>query len=214
MAPVAAHAAAPESSAIPAPGGIRSGALPPTDPGRYAYQPRRRGNRTAPAEPISGTPAMALQRVAAILALLTVAGCNGDRGQAPSTQSRLEAAIASGATSFDFAGDPAFAWDRMFVFGCYSDRASVENALGFAWPEFGKTTIESSDTVVLVVFVQNGQVVGWYEQPRSIELGGLANDQGYARSQAVFDVDRTGGTVSLRPRTTTTAPATTPAAVN
>jgi hypothetical protein len=147
--------------------------------------------------------------IAIIIALLSLAGCDGGRGQATSTQLRLEAAAASGATSFDFAADPAFAWDRMYVFGCYSSRASVEKALSFSWPDFSKTTIESSDSVVLVVFVQNGRVVGWYEQPRSTELGYLANDKGYHRSEAVFDVDRSTGRVELKPRTRATASETT-----
>lgn len=150
--------------------------------------------------------------IAFILGLVLVAGCSGGGGNgASSTQSRLESAVASGVTSFDFAADPAFAWDRMYVFGCYSTRATVEKSLGFKWADFSKTTIESSDGVVLVVFVQNGKVVGWYEQPRRIELGHLANDKGYTRSEAVFDVDRSTGRIALKSRTPATAPATTTA---
>jgi hypothetical protein len=150
--------------------------------------------------------------IAVILELLLVAGCSDGGGNgAPSTQSRLESAVASGATSFDFAADPAFAWDRMYVFGCYSNRALVEKALRFSWPDFTKTTIESSDSVVLLVFVQNAKVVGWYEQSRNIELGYLANEEGYTRSQGVFDVDRSMGRSELRSRTQATAPATRPA---
>mgnify|MGYP001609167012 CR=1 FL=1 len=141
-----------------------------------------------------------MRLIATILALMFLAGCNsgGGQGRAPSAQSRLESAVASGATSFDFAADPAFAWDRMYVFGCYSSRESVEKSLGFAWPDFSKTTIESSDSVVLVVFVHNGKVVGWYEQPRTIELGGLANDKGYSRSAARFQIDRATGRIELK----------------
>lgn len=122
------------------------------------------------------------------------------RGLASSTQSRLEAAVNSGAASFDFAANAAFAWDRMYIFGCYSSRASVEKVLGFSWPDFGNTNIESSDSVVLVVFVQKGKVVGWYEQPRTIELGDLTNDKGYSRSEAVFNIDRSTGRIELTSR--------------
>lgn len=142
------------------------------------------------------------------LGLVFVAGCNdGVGGGLSSTRSRLESAVAAGARSFDFAVDPSFAWDRMYVFGCYSSRASVENALGFTWPDFSKTTIESSDSVVLVVFVQNRRVVAWYEQPRTIELGGLANTNGYSRAEARFQVDRASGRVELKPQTTSAGPA-------
>src|SRR5687767_111610 len=140
-----------------------------------------------------------MRPVLIILAVLLLAGCDGGSGKAPAIQSRLKAAAASGATSFDFAADPTFTWDRMHVLGCYSDRASVAKELGFGWPEFGKTTIESSDSVVLVVFVQKGKVVGWYEQPRPIELGALADGRGYSRSEARFAIDRANGRVELRP---------------
>jgi hypothetical protein len=148
-----------------------------------------------------------------VLGLFLIAGCNGGgddgsgNGGASATRSRLGAAVVSGATSFDFAADPAFAWDRLYVFDCYSGRASVEKVLGFAWPEFSKTTVASSDSVVLVVLVRDGKVVGWYEQPRTIELGGLANDKGYSRSEARFKIDRAGGRVGLTPPSPASRPA-------
>jgi hypothetical protein len=94
----------------------------------------------------------------------------------------------------------------MFVFDCYSSQMEVENALGFKWPDFRRTTIESSDGVLLVVFIQNGQVVNWYEQPRTIELGGIANATGYARSEARFRIDRESGRTRLEPIKLTTVP--------
>jgi hypothetical protein len=150
-----------------------------------------------------------MRLVTLLLALSLIAGCDGGGTNGASlTQSRLESAVASGATSFDFAADPAFAWDRMYVFGCYSSRASVEGALGFSWPDFNKTTIESSDSVVLVVFVKNGKVISWYEQPRKIGLSHLANDKGYSRSEALFIVDRSSGWVEFKSPTAATVPAT------
>lgn len=139
-----------------------------------------------------------------IVGLLLLLGCN--EGGASSSASdggssvrrRLESAVASGATTFDFAADATLAWDRMFVFDCYSSQSSVENALGFKWPEYRRTSIELSDSVVLVVFVQNGKVTCWYEQPRSIELGSLANKSGYLRSQARFEIARDNGRVGLQ----------------
>lgn len=145
--------------------------------------------------------AMLVRSIASIAILLTLTGCDGGRGVGPSTRSRLETAVTSNAAFFDFAADTSIAWDRVYIFDCYSSRASVENALGFSWPDFSSTQIESSDSVVLVVFVQNGKVVGWYEQPRSIELGGLANGKGYSRSEAVFNIDRSTGKIELMFRT-------------
>src|SRR3982751_5557387 len=127
-----------------------------------------------------------------ILAIFLAIGCDtgGSGRSSSSTQSPLESAVASGATSFDFAADPTLAWDRMFVFDCYSSQAEVEKALGFKWAEFSQTTIASSDGVVLVTFIQNGKVVDWYEQPRLIDLSWLANDIGYSRAEARFKIER------------------------
>jgi len=44
-----------------------------------------------------------------MISLLSLVGCDSGRGKAPSTQSRLESAVASEASSFDFEADPAFA---------------------------------------------------------------------------------------------------------
>ena len=154
-----------------------------------------------------------MQRITAILALLlvVVVGCNDGESAgdgAPSTQSRLESAVASDATSFDFAADPTFKWDRLFVFDCYSNQASVEQSLGFKWPDFRRTTIESSDSVLLVVFLSNGKVADWYEQPRKIDLSGLANTTGYSRSQTKFRIDRATGRTELQPSKPATSPTT------
>ena len=134
---------------------------------------------------------------ALVLVLLLVTGCKVNK--TPAVQTRLEAAAASGATSFDFAGDPSFEWDRMFVFDCYTSQTDVESALGFKWSGYKKTSISSSDSVVLVVFVKSQQVATWYEQPRHIELGGLANGSGYDRADTTFAIDRSGGRPTLLP---------------
>ena len=132
----------------------------------------------------------------ALLLWVLLSGCDKTGGS--KTQSRLESAVSSGAASFDFSADPAFTWNRMYVFDCYSSQSTVETALGFKWPDFRKTSIETSDSVALVVFVKQASVVYWYEQPRSIELCGLANGRGYARTEAKFSIVRTGGKPELQ----------------
>jgi hypothetical protein len=87
----------------------------------------------------------------------------------------------------------------MFVFDCYTSQSTVENALSFPWPDYRKTSIESSDSVCLVVFVQGSDVVYWFEQPRRIELGGLANGSGYSRSEAKFQISRDAAGAQLHP---------------
>jgi hypothetical protein len=112
---------------------------------------------------------------------------------------RVKAAVSSGATELDFVSATPFEWDRMYVFGCYTPRSEVERALRFEWPGFRRTSIERSDSVCLVAFVRNSEVIYWYEQPRTIELGGLANGKGYSPSKANFRVVRTDDQVALTP---------------
>jgi hypothetical protein len=165
---------------------------------------------------------MAVHVTKCILVMLLLAGCRDadERGEAPGAaapliRSRLEAAVASGATSFDFAAaDPAFDWDRMHIFGPYRTKAEVAKELGFSWSGFDRTTIETSDSVVLVVFVRDGKVVHWYEHPRDAgDLAPLGGRRGYTRTEATFRIERRketrGEWVELKPletRSSTTAP--------
>jgi len=89
-------------------------------------------------------------------------------------------------------------WDRLYVFPPYTTRDRVESRLGFGWPEFDDTTVEMSDSVCLLVFVGQGQVVGWYEQPRNVDLSELDQPDGYSREDCVFEVVRTSDGVALR----------------
>ena len=113
---------------------------------------------------------------------------------------RLEIAAASGAQTFDFAAETTFDWERMYVFGCYAPQKDVERVLGFAWPDYRKSSIGSSDAVCLVVCVKDRRVVDWYEQSRRVEIGDLVNDQGYARSEATFNIVRLGDRYGLLSR--------------
>jgi hypothetical protein len=131
-----------------------------------------------------------MRLISSILVIVLIVGCtdSGGGGVTPPVEAQLEASIASGATSFDFAAVPGFAWDRMFVFGPYTTKSEVENTLGFEWSDYQRTGIEALDSINLVVFVKDRTVVYWYEQSRFIELVGLANGKGYPRSDAKFRV--------------------------
>jgi hypothetical protein len=120
----------------------------------------------------------------------------------------LEAAVASGATSFDFAAHTESAWDRVYVFGSYSSRQQVEQSLGFTWPGYDKSVVQAQDGNTLVVFVRDGRVVDWFDSPPGVNLGWVANAGGYSPEHATFRVERSDGRVELKP----TAPATAAAA--
>ena len=117
-----------------------------------------------------------------------------------SVGSRLASKVASEESSFDFSEETLFPWDRMFVFDCYTIRTTVDKTLGFEWSGYNDTSIESSDSVLLVVFVKDGKVVYWYEQPRAIELGWIVKVDGYPKTDAKFQIVRTAdGRAELKP---------------
>jgi hypothetical protein len=92
----------------------------------------------------------------------------------------------------DFAEIAPFPWDRVYFFGPYTSHDQIQRTLGFAWRDVGKTAIESSKGVNLVVFVRDREVVYWFEHARHEELGALAEPTGFAREQAKFQVSRSG----------------------
>jgi hypothetical protein len=78
-------------------------------------------------------------------------------------------------------------WDRVYIFHPYTSTETIQQALGFRWPDAERTSIESNDGVNLVVFVKGGESVGWFEHPRNRgDLTGIANMAGYSRKDARF----------------------------
>ncbi len=133
------------------------------------------------------------------VALLAVRGSGGG-SRIAQLQDQLSRAVASGADHFNF-GATGFEWDKMYVFGPYTSQKDVESLIGISWPEFKQTTVKSSDSVCLVLFVRDSEVVGWYEQPRTIDLSWLTKGEPYMRSDAVFRIDRTAQPPALAERT-------------
>jgi len=97
-----------------------------------------------------------------------------------------------------------FAWDHVLVFGPYTSKKLIEQALGTRWT--GSTEIESSDSINLLIFEENGKVVRYAEIGRSIDF--LCADsipEHWSPAEAVFPV-RTDGPrvlVDVRPRRAT-----------
>jgi hypothetical protein len=86
-----------------------------------------------------------------------------------------------------------FPWDTLFVFASYTTVAQVNRALGFSWSESDR--IEAADTFVLLVFVANGRVTRFVEQPRKgADFAGCDKPGAFSRANAVFHfaTDSTG----------------------
>jgi hypothetical protein len=79
-------------------------------------------------------------------------------------------------------------WDRVFVFPPYTSHGMIRQSLGCRWPDVESTSIDMSDGVNLLVFVRDGEVVGWFEHLRC--RGDFAEEAvrtaGYARGEASF----------------------------
>jgi hypothetical protein len=80
-----------------------------------------------------------------------------------------------------FADIAPYPWDRMFVFEPYSSHATIEAKTG-PFPANARLTIDTNDGVVLVTFVRDNHVAGWFEHPRKeVDLATLARrPEGFA----------------------------------
>jgi hypothetical protein len=93
-------------------------------------------------------------------------------------------------TIVDFAKLMPFQWDRMCVFGPYSNREAIEDRLGFPWNEWNdyRPGQLDSDAITLVVFVREQQVVRWFFHPTAKGDLELLGGKEYLPNQAKFEV--------------------------
>lgn len=99
-----------------------------------------------------------------VMALL--AGCDANRRDQAVVSNQLKEAIDSPADTVDLAQVGPPAWSRFCVISPYSDNAATEAVLGFGWDSDERTSIQFSDSIVLLVFVNSNEVVGYVEYPR------------------------------------------------
>ena len=89
----------------------------------------------------------------------------------------------------DFRDIAPFRWDQIFIFRPYSSHAVINKALGFQWKDVEESIISQSDSVNLIVLVDEHRVVHWCELPRSIcDLSNVASTNGYTRENAIFQI--------------------------
>ena len=94
---------------------------------------------------------------------------------------------AGGTVDFTQFGPPD--WERVYIFGPYTTPKQVAQSMGFEWPQVSQTSIHNGKGAYLVVFVEDGEVTGWFEHPRGQgDLGDIAKRYGYSREEARFVV--------------------------
>ena len=128
------------------------------------------------------------RRVAALLIVaLTLVACGCSRGDS-TLGDRITAKVSEGpGTTVRLADLTDFHWQRLYVFGPYASQQRIDDTLGFSWPD--PSGIQSSDSLVLLVFVDGSRVVSYVEQPRSAgDFAGLDRQRPWTPSDAVFVV--------------------------
>jgi hypothetical protein len=60
-----------------------------------------------------------------------------------------------------------FKWDKVYIFPPYTGLETIDNDLGFVWPQARSIRTDYRDDINLIVFTDNKQVVAYVEHPRS-----------------------------------------------
>ncbi len=78
------------------------------------------------------------------------------------------------------------AWDKVCILGPYSTLKHVYDTLGFDWPLEMLSSISTDDSIALLLFVENQEVIQFVEHPR--RDGDFANlsRQCVARNKSTF----------------------------
>jgi hypothetical protein len=91
---------------------------------------------------------------------LALAGCSSNKAsEAIGEQVRAANAVDLRTVA---AGD----WDRVCVLGPYSNAQAAQETLGFSWPVESRSSVGENDSVSLLLFVREKQVVHSIEHPR------------------------------------------------
>ena len=72
----------------------------------------------------------------------------------------------SGRTFVDLAKVVPQAWDKVCILGPYSTPKNVYDTLGFDWPLDMFSSIATNDSIALLLFVNNQEVLEFVEHPR------------------------------------------------
>lgn len=124
-----------------------------------------------------------------------VGGCvsTGDQSTADTITDSLTAAAASTSRTVEVAKAVDGNWTRLLFVCSYTDRASVEDRLGFAWPDFRSTDQDGEN---IWVFATDRKIVSWaiipgYHADPCYYSGARPPDT-VARADATFRVEDTG----------------------
>jgi len=93
-----------------------------------------------------------------------------------------------------------FPWDTFVAFGPYTERTRAESVLGFAWPDYDRFELASSDSFSLLVFTKGQAIVRVEQLARSpVEFAPVALARPFTPGQAFFTLLASEGRLLLVP---------------
>ncbi|RJQ48739.1 MAG: hypothetical protein C4528_01845 [Gammaproteobacteria bacterium] len=79
-------------------------------------------------------------------------------------------------------------WERVCIFGPYSNNVMARKALGFAWDLEANTSIALSDSINVFVFVKGGSVVAYTEHSRRHGDFWMLSGRCFNRDRAILSI--------------------------
>ena len=77
-------------------------------------------------------------------------------------------------------------WHKVCILGPYSTTKHAYDTLGFAWPVETQSSISTSDTIALLLFVKNNEVIAFVEHSRRDGDFTNLSRQCFGREQSIF----------------------------
>ena len=119
-----------------------------------------------------------------LLVLASLAAC-GRPGADVSREIARQFQLSDGG-SLNLAQAVPGAWEEVCVLGPYSDNIAASNTLGFDWNAESKTSIQSNDSIALLVFVKDGDVLEYVEHPLADGDFSRLSGKCFAREESAF----------------------------
>ena len=88
-------------------------------------------------------------------------------------------------------------WDTLYVFGPYTTKEKIDETLGKAWKYTQYTSIDIDDSITLLLFTKDQDVVAFTELSRGIADFAYLSGEVYGSDNACFSVDETGRIVEV-----------------
>jgi len=122
--------------------------------------------------------------------LLWLASCTASSNRKLQSDLQKTLQVSADGTVLHLSAITQFKWEKVFIFGPYTSRRAIEQALGFHWASPVVKEIESSDSFELLIFVRNGRVVQYARVQRRSADWDISDQNGFTPSESSFLVRR------------------------